>query len=116
MVCPALALVCSCRDAAKASTVGPTPYSGEGGLHGDQRNGVKIDGPHPTIRKDAMARAPMKLHVKKNKLHKDLGKAPGTKITEADIAKEKSKGGVYAKRAQFAETAKNWKHPGKGKR
>ena len=61
-----------------------------------------------------MARAPMKLHVKKNQLHKDVGKAPGAKITEADIAKEKSKGGVYAKRAQFAENAKKWNHPGKG--
>jgi len=54
--------------------------------------------------------------VKKNQLHKDVGKAPGAKITEADIAKEKSKGGVYAKRAQFAENAKMWNHPGKGKR
>ena len=57
-----------------------------------------------------MARAPMKLQVKKNQLHKDVGKAPGAKITEADIAKEKSKG------AQFAENAKMWNHPGKGKR
>jgi hypothetical protein len=56
----------------------------------------------------------MKLHVKKNQLHKDVGKAPGDKITEADIAKEKSKGGVYAKRAQFAENAKKWNHPEKG--
>jgi hypothetical protein len=63
-----------------------------------------------------MARAPMKLHLKKNRLHKDVGKAPGTKITEADIAKEKAKGGVYAKRAQFAENAKKWHHPGTGKR
>jgi hypothetical protein len=58
----------------------------------------------------------MKLHLKKNRLHKDVGKAPGTKITEADIAKEKAKGGVYAKRAQFAENAKKWHHPGTGKR
>ena len=63
-----------------------------------------------------MARAPMKLHVKKNQLHKDVGKAPGARITKADIAKEKSKGGVYAKRAQFAENAKKWNHPGTGKR
>ena len=33
-----------------------------------------------------------------------------------DIAKEKSKGGVFAKRAQFAENARKWNHPGKGKR
>jgi len=54
--------------------------------------------------------------VKKNQLHKDVGKVPGAKISEADIAKEKSKGGVYAKRAQFAENAKKWNHSGKGKR
>jgi hypothetical protein len=63
-----------------------------------------------------MARAPMKLQVKKNQLHKDVGKAPGAKITGADIAKEKAKGGVYAKRAQFAENAKKWNHSAKGKR
>jgi hypothetical protein len=63
-----------------------------------------------------MARAPMKLHLQKNKLHTDVGKAPGSPITEADIAQEKSKGGVYAKRAQFAENARNWNHSGKGKR
>jgi len=33
----------------------------------------------------------------------------------ADIAKEKAKGGVFAKRAQFAENAKKWAHPGKDK-
>src|ERR1035437_10134412 len=79
---------------------------------GDRRR----ESSHSTREEDAMARAPMKLHVKKNQLHKDVGKAPGDKITEADIAKEKSKGGVYAKRAQFAENAKKWNHPGKGKR
>jgi len=63
-----------------------------------------------------MARAPMKLNLKKDKMHKDVGKAPGSKLTEADIAKEKSKGGVFAKRAQFAENAKKWNHPGKRKR
>ena len=63
-----------------------------------------------------MARAPMKLHLKKNQLHKDVGKSPGAKITAADIAKEKSKGGVFAKRAQFAENAKTWDNSGKGKR
>jgi hypothetical protein len=61
-----------------------------------------------------MARAPMKLHLKKNQLHKDVGKAPGAKLTAADIANEKAKGGVYAKRAQFAENARKWKHAGKG--
>jgi hypothetical protein len=34
----------------------------------------------------------------------------------ADIAKEKSKGGIYAKRAQFAENAKKWNHHGTGGR
>ena len=62
-----------------------------------------------------MTRAPMKLDLKKNQMHKDLGKAPGAKITVADIAKEKAKGGVFAKRAQFAENAKKWAHPGKEK-
>ena len=62
-----------------------------------------------------MARALMKLHLKKNQLHEDVGKAPGAKITEADIATEKAKGGVFAKRAQFAENAKKWKHQSKAK-
>ena len=57
-----------------------------------------------------MARAPLKLHLKKNKLHEDVGKPAGAKITKADIAKEKAKGGVFAKRAQFAANAKKWKH------
>jgi hypothetical protein len=48
---------------------------------------------------DAMARARLKLQLRKNQLHKDLGKAPGAKITEADITKEKSQGGVFARRA-----------------
>jgi hypothetical protein len=52
----------------------------------------------------------MKIDMKKNQMHKDVGKAPDSKITDADIAKEKAKGGVFAKRAQFAENAKKWKH------
>jgi hypothetical protein len=63
-----------------------------------------------------MALAPMKLHLKKGHLHKDVGKAPGEKITMADIAKEKAKGGVFAKRAQFARNARKWRHPVNGKR
>lgn len=62
-----------------------------------------------------MTRAPMKLHLKKDQLHKDVGKAPSEKITKADIAEEKSKGGVFAKRAQFAENARKWRHPVKAK-
>jgi hypothetical protein len=61
-----------------------------------------------------MARAPLKLKLKKNQLHKDVGKAPGARITEADLAKEKAKGGAFAKRAQFAENARKWKHARKG--
>lgn len=63
-----------------------------------------------------MPRAPMGLHVKKNQLHTDVGKPAGARITQADIAAERAKGGVFAKRAQFAETAKKWKHPIKGRR
>ena len=59
-----------------------------------------------------MARKPMDLKIKKGQMHKDVGKKPGAKITEADIAKEKAKGGVFAKRAQFAENAKSWNHKG----
>ena len=62
-----------------------------------------------------MVRALMKLHLKKNQLHEDVGKAPGASITEADIAAEKAKGGVFAKRAQFAENAKKWNHQRKAK-
>lgn len=57
-----------------------------------------------------MTRAPLKLSLKKNQMHKDVGKTAGAKITQADIAKEKAKGGVFAKRAQFAANAKKWKH------
>ncbi len=63
-----------------------------------------------------MPRAPMKLKVKKNQLHKDIGKAAGARLTKADIAREKSKGGVFARRAQFAENAAKWHHAGAGKR
>jgi hypothetical protein len=41
-------------------------------------------------------------------MHKDLGLKPDAKITEADIEKEKAKGGVKAKRAVFAENARKW--------
>jgi hypothetical protein len=52
----------------------------------------------------------MALHLKKGQLHKDLGKKPGTRLTEADLNAEKAKGGVFARRAQFAENARHWKH------
>jgi hypothetical protein len=57
----------------------------------------------------------MKLHLKKNQLHEDVGKAAGVKITDADIATEKAKGGVFAKRARFAENAKKWNHQSKAR-
>jgi hypothetical protein len=49
-------------------------------------------------------------HVKKGQMHADLGKSPDAKITDKDIAKEKAKGGVFAKRAVFAQNAKKWHH------
>ncbi len=52
----------------------------------------------------------MKLHLKAGQLHRDLGKPPGAKLTLADLAKEKSKGGVYAQRAHFAQNARRWNH------
>jgi len=63
-----------------------------------------------------MTRKPLDLKLKPNQLHKDVGKPAGEKLTHADLVAEKAKGGVYAKRAQFAETAKKWKHPIKGQR
>jgi hypothetical protein len=50
--------------------------------------------------------------IKKGQMHRDLGKAPDAPITQSDIAKEKAKGGVFAKRAQFAENAKHFHHAG----
>jgi hypothetical protein len=57
----------------------------------------------------------MALHLKKNQLHKDVGKPAGERLTGADLAAEKARGGVYARRAQFATNAKQWRHPIKGK-
>lgn len=39
-------------------------------------------------------------------MHRDLGKKPGAKITQADIKKEAAKGPLGAKRANFARMAK----------
>jgi hypothetical protein len=64
----------------------------------------------------AMKPTPFRIHVEQRVLDDLQSRLQRTKITEADIAKEKSKGGVYAKRAQFAENAKKWNHPGKGKK
>ena len=60
-------------------------------------------------------RAPLKLHLQTGQLHRDLGKPAGAVITTSDIAKEKARGGVFAKRAQFAENARRWRHAGKKK-
>jgi hypothetical protein len=57
----------------------------------------------------------MKLKLKEGAMHKDVGKKEGEPITKADIAKEKAKGGVKAKRAVFAENARKWHHGGKKK-
>jgi hypothetical protein len=48
--------------------------------------------------------------IKKGQMHKDLGKSEDAPITEKDIAKEKAKGGVFKKRAIFAENARHFKH------
>lgn len=45
-------------------------------------------------------------HIKKGAMHRDLGKPEGAPITQSDIAKEKAKGGKFAKRANFARMAK----------
>jgi hypothetical protein len=49
-------------------------------------------------------------NIKKGAMHADLGEPESHKITSGDIAKEKAKGGVYAKRAVFAQNAKKWHH------
>jgi len=55
-------------------------------------------------------RAPLNMALKKGQLHRDLGKAPGTPLTLADLAAEKARGGIYARRAQFAANARHWTH------
>lgn len=54
-----------------------------------------------------MTRSPMKLELKKNRLHKDIGKATEVKITKADIAKEKSKGGVSSSARSSPKTPRS---------
>jgi hypothetical protein len=39
-------------------------------------------------------------------MHRDLGKKPGSPITQSDIKKEAAKGPLGAKRANFARMAK----------
>lgn len=59
-----------------------------------------------------MRSGPTFAHIKKGQMHRDVGKPQGAPITESDIAKEQARGGVFAKRAQFAENAKHFKHGG----
>jgi hypothetical protein len=50
----------------------------------------------------------------KGLLHKDLGKKPGAKLSEKDLAKAKnSKDPAERKRATFAENARKWNKGGK---
>lgn len=47
----------------------------------------------------------------KGLFHKDVGKKPGARITEADIRKGKeSSNPAERRRATFAENAKHWNH------
>jgi hypothetical protein len=54
----------------------------------------------------------MKLKLKKGALHKEMGVPQGQKIPAAGLQKEKAKGGLAAKRAQFAINAKKWNPKG----
>jgi hypothetical protein len=56
---------------------------------------------------------PMNLHLKKGALHKEMGIASGKKIPVSRLQKEKSKGGLAAKRANFALNARKWNHSGR---
>lgn len=63
----------------------------------------------------------MAIEIKKSHeglFHKNVGKAPGAKITSADIAKGlASKDPAVRKRANFAKVARTWHHSkGKPKR
>ena len=44
--------------------------------------------------------------IKKGAMHRDLGKKPGSPITQADIRTEAKKGPLGAKKANFARMAK----------
>lgn len=50
----------------------------------------------------------------KGRLHADLGKKPGTKLSSAELEKAKhSKNPAERKRATFAINARGWNHKGK---
>lgn len=61
----------------------------------------------------------MAIEIKKShegRFHRDVGKKPGEKITDADIEKGlKSKDPAERKRANFARNARKWNHSGKKK-
>jgi hypothetical protein len=52
----------------------------------------------------------MNLHLKKGALHKALGISQGSKIPASRLQAAKKKGGLMAKRAQFALNARKWNH------
>jgi hypothetical protein len=56
----------------------------------------------------------MTIHINpahKGRFHRDVGKAPGEKITSADIEKGKhSENPAERKRATFAANARKWHH------
>ena len=52
----------------------------------------------------------LKLHLKKGALHREMGIKQGKKIPVAKLEAEKAKGGLAAKRAQFAINARKWSH------
>jgi len=55
-------------------------------------------------------RKPMHLDLEKGALRKEMGIKQGEKIPVQALEKEKAKGGLAAKRAQFALNARKWHH------
>jgi hypothetical protein len=61
-----------------------------------------------------MARAKLKIKVKKGALHRQLGVKQGTPISAFKLAQAKhSKNALTRKRATFAINAKKWNHGGR---
>lgn len=58
----------------------------------------------------------LNLKLKRGALHKDLGISKDKKIPVKKLQKAKAKGGIEAKRAQFAINARKWNHSGGGRR
>lgn len=57
-----------------------------------------------------MARAPLKLKLKKGALHSDLGVAQGEKIPASKLSIHPGDSPKLKKRKQFALNAKKWNH------